>query len=242
MATQNDFVLYRYLMFFWKKKWLFLIIPLLLGALVGIYSYMKEKPYVGTVTVFTGDVVNISMTNAKLLSAAYAPKELPANGSFKAAIPVEKQALFTVTGTDKAQVQNALEDAQSNYIKDLNSAFKDITSYQEEHAKQLDERINALNKSLESYRNKLDTAGGEQYIDLVINAEDKLSEAMEQRLEVKEKLAIAQAPQIISSGVVQSEGNLKVNILVTVVLGLFLTFLGMILWKYLLDAKQNTVD
>jgi len=73
---KKQYVFYEYLKFFYRKKWLFLLLPII-GLVIGaMFSMIQERQYEyeGEALVYLGGVDNQSFVDGDIIEANYTPE------------------------------------------------------------------------------------------------------------------------------------------------------------------------
>lgn len=237
--TENKerFVLYEYLSFFWKKKWLFVILPivaLLIGALL---SMLQSANYTGKAIVYTGDVRGI-ITEPEYVESKYS-KFVSKNTSLEVKVDKQSQVTIIVKGDDKKSINQTLSKISSGYYKELEKKADRVIEVTEKSKKLKENRLSSLEKILPALEEQL------QYGDLDIDEETRLLEYQHTFKELSESiqrmdkdLLIYEHPLVIEDEVNQDPKHLRTNMLLGFVAGIFLTVLSLIVWKYIVNARR----
>lgn len=236
---RDKFILYEYLMFFWRKKWVVLVLPLL-GILIPIIlGFVKEPPFVGNLTYYTGDIADDGLINQDLIK-----KDLPQGIKNKATVVKgEKTISFVSTSQNQNEIRDIFSKVDSNYGKRLEGfADKDL-KLKKDSLKTLKSQRNNLKVSLNNYKEKIDDPKFANDIKIgyfgLIPKMEKVVLDNDQAIYVQEdKILNYQKPEKVSMTIGHQNKFTKSNILVGFILGLFLSFCLVTLWKYILDAKR----
>ncbi|MFD5850727.1 hypothetical protein AADC60_24820 [Cytobacillus pseudoceanisediminis] len=241
---KKRFVLYEYLMYFWKRKHYFLIVPIITMLLAGgaVYFLKKDMPYTGQAVVYTGGVTSPDLTRENNIAARFPDEE-----NLEIFVS-SKQVKFTKIGNNADEVKENLEKVTRKYEEDLIENFEGRIEASEVYLKSLENRVIVLNKAIESYKQDLEKGLDPDQYELVTNlwieSEKELSEAeatahrMRSDIEFFEK----EEPKILSENVTQSKTYFKEGAAIGLILGLVLTVLLLALMKYLSEGRRYYND
>jgi hypothetical protein len=242
LEGQNDrFVLYEYLLFFWKKKWMFLIVPLIFMILAASISLFQPRSYVGSSTTYIGPVKEETLVRTDLITSEYR-EEVSSKVGFLVIIPADGRVMFRVTGQDKNTVKKELDKVTNAYLKDVNIAYKEMKSINDNDIAFFESRITSLNSDIKEFTAKIESntlspSQVDSFIGMVAEMEDKTADYQSDLRSVLEEKEDMIQPKIISEEINKEQGNLATNVIVGLILGLVFAVLALILWKYILDAK-----
>ncbi|MEH7482344.1 hypothetical protein V7157_14930 [Neobacillus drentensis] len=244
---KRKFVLYEYLLYFWKRKWFFVIIPLITTILIAsaVYVMKNDKKYTGEALVFTGSVNAKELTNPNNIKADY-------KGLDDVFVPEKGQVKFTIHGNSEKQVSKDLK----RITKDFNTKLVENATLRkkisQEYLLKLDKRVKVLEEDLASYNKKLDddyiavdpgSVTGTSYkevSDLVIVESDlELTRAGERANSIRGDINLFEQPKVLSKPhVYPAKTYLPESIAIGIILGLVLTVALLMLLKYLGDARR----
>lgn len=240
-ADKQRFVLYEYLLYFWKKKLLFVIIPpiMALVTFLGVQFVLNHAKYTGKAVVFTGSINLKDLTNPDNIVAKFPDIK----NKMDVVVTEEKYVKITVKGDDEKSVQNDLDDIVTRYNKELQEHSQKRLDTTMAYLNSLDERIKTLQTSIEHYNKKLDSPSLtpqqiESTTDLLVEAQSDLTKTMETANRVRGDLVFYEKPSVLSEAVAPSKSYAKEAIASGLVLGVFLTFIFLILLKYVFDARR----
>jgi hypothetical protein len=237
-VEKQKFVLYEYLLFFWKKKFWFLIVPLamaLISVLAGQLFLHNKYNYTGQAIIFTGSINQKSLTDPKNIKAKFPDVK----NALDIVVPEEKYVKITLKGDDKTSVQNELRKIVSEYNHELQHHSKQRLDVTNARLHELDGEISFLQRLIKPYNEKLDSqqlTSGE--LKSIIKAEEILTEKMDKASWIRNNLVFYEKPSVLSENVSKSKTYVGQLIAIGVVLGIFLTFIMLILMKYVLDARR----
>ncbi|MFT4414439.1 Wzz/FepE/Etk N-terminal domain-containing protein [Fredinandcohnia humi] len=243
-AEKKQFVLYEYLMFFWKKKWFFLLFPIifmLLGALVSQFV-LKDDPYTGKATIYTGAITSKGLTDPVNVESKYADQ---LENPLSASVPQNNYVSIKITGTDRDSIEKDLDTVTTGIMKDLTGQYEIRYDITDTYIKSLEERVTALEEQSEKYNDLLVNDGNltveeiDYYTQVLIDTDEELTEVMSTLQRIKGDLAFFEAPSLASSNVGAADTYLKESLAIGVILGLLFALGFLMLWKYLFDAKRH---
>lgn len=245
MENQNErFVFYEFLLFFWRKKWLFLIIPLVTAGLGFLFSSNQNQSYQGSSTIFVGGVTFGSIAKADLIQTNYRPviEDEQVRRSFRAFVPTNQIVRMEIQGTDKTKVETELQKVTDKYYMDLLHEYKKRQSLNEKLVETFENKIAANEKALKHYQDrltKMDSSEETDYdIRMVMFYEGEIYHYLELLHMTELELFAFEEPQIVSQSVTQKANNTKPNVILSFIAGLFLTVLTLVLWKYINEARE----
>lgn len=238
-VEKQKFLFYEYLLFFWKKKFWFLIVPLamaIISVLVG-QLFLHKYNYTGQALIFTGSINLKDLTDPKNIEAKFPHVK----NALDVVVPEEKYVKITLKGDDKTSVQNELRKIVSKYDHELQRHSKQRLDATHTRLHELDGEINVLQQVIKQYGEKLDsqpqqlTSGD---LKNTVKAEEILADRTDKASRIRNDLLFYEKPSVLSESVSKSKTYIGQLIAVGVVLGIFLTFIMLILMKYVLDARR----
>jgi hypothetical protein len=237
--NKKRFILYEYLVYFWKKKFYFIIVPLLTAILsVGIVYLLKyDGNYKVTATVFTGALdYRHELTDTELLEKQYEK----INTSIKVEVHPDNYLRFTLIGENKDQL---IEDVKEISGKSYNALYKDA----QDKLKDVNEKeteYESLNADVKLILN--------EHKDNILSLEDsedkyyalaELISAQTDILYTLNKIENAQdffeEPQKLGLEIQPPKTYWKESTIVGILVGLVLTVGLLMLMKYIEEARRN---
>ncbi|MDW2876617.1 MULTISPECIES: GumC domain-containing protein [Bacillaceae] len=241
MAEQKKFVLYEYLLFFWKKKWSFLIIPIIF-ALLGLaasYVISTDAKYTGNATVFTGSIKQKGLTNPDNIVANFGEG---VDGEIEVFVSSDSYVKIKIKQDDRKELQKDLtamsERIENALVKDYEFRKKVTEEYRDgliARADKLEKSIQAMDPILERDLPLF------QYQDLTLRytaAQNELSEATVAAQRVTNDLAVFEQPSVIVNQVNQADTNRTELTIAGLILGVLFTLVFLIFWKYIIEARR----
>ncbi|MGA5690543.1 hypothetical protein [Cytobacillus pseudoceanisediminis] len=241
---KKRFVLYEYLMYFWKRKHYFLIVPIITMLLIGggVYFLKKDMPYTGQAVVYTGGVTSPDLTRENNIAAKFADEE-----NLEIFVS-SKQVKFTKKGNSAKEVEQNLNNLSGKYVDDLIENYEGRLEKSTVYLNSLEKRVEVLNAAIEKYNQDLekdlDPDKYELLIDLFIETEKELSEAdaTANRMRSDLDFFVREKPKVLSENVTQSKTYFKEGAAIGLILGLLLTVLLLALMKYLSEGRRYYND
>jgi hypothetical protein len=233
---EKRFVLYDYLVFFWNKKWLFLLLPLITLVLAFVLSILQPIEYQGRTILFTGDLKG-SETDPEVIKYLY--KDDTKGENLSVEVFERGQLVFTVTGDDPSKVKDSISKISQKHFGVLNEEYDEIIHETEEGIKPKEKHLDSLNELTAIYKEQL-TNGT-----LSPEEQSRLTELQLASIEVEQQInkmnkdiALYEKPQKLDTTVVESGRNQMPILVLGLVSGLFLSLLTLILWKYIEEARR----
>lgn len=239
---KKRFVLYEYLMYFWKRKHYFLIVPIITMLLAGgaVYFLKKDMPYTGQAVVYTGGVTSPDLTRENNIAARFPDEE-----NLEIFVS-SKQVKFTLKGNKSEEVKKSINKISENYIKELKANYDKrynasivYLEYLEDQAIVLQDLIKNYEQELE---NDLNPIQYDEITDLIIETREDQAEAQVTAHRMRGDLAFFEEPKILSENVTQSKTYFKEGAAIGLILGLVLTVLLLALMKYLSEGRRYYND
>ncbi|MFY4775104.1 hypothetical protein [Metabacillus sp. RGM 3146] len=243
MSTEKRDHLYEYVLYFWRKKWLLIGIPVVVALLAFGLSQVTSKGYHGEATFSTGKITLASLADPELLQANYS-KEF---GNKLTVEPMEKSKVkFTVDAKDKATADSILNKASAKYIKALQDNYSFRKKLTEEGLAGNKKMLAKATKTYNEIQPKLLTDGPnmppEQYAllaEAVTKTEKLISDKNSSIIGSTYDLEEFEKPDVMKKDVSKQSNHAKANTIIGFVFALFLTILGLMLAKYMRDAREG---
>ncbi|MCP1160529.1 hypothetical protein [Bacillus infantis] len=241
MAEQKKFVLYEYLLFFWKKKWSFLIIPVIF-ALLGLaasYVISTDAKYTGNATVFTGSIKLKTLTNPDNIMAKFGEG---VDGEIDAFVSSDSYVKIKIKQDDREELEKDLTAMAGKIESALIKEFDFRKEVTEEYRDKLKERAEKLDLSIDAMEPILERdLPLTQYQDLTLSytaAQSQMSEAMLAKQRVENDLSSFEPPSVIVNQVTQADTNKTELTIAGLILGVLFTLVFLIFWKYIIEARR----
>ncbi|PLR73688.1 hypothetical protein [Bacillus sp. UMB0728] len=241
MAEQKKFVLYEYLLFFWKKKWSFLIIPIIFALLGFAASYVisTDAKYTGNATLFTGSIKLKALTNPENIIKDFGDG---VDGEVDAFVSSDSYIKIKIKQDDREELKKDLNAMagriESALVKDYDLR-KEVT---ENYLQVLDERAENLNASIRAMEPILERdLPITQYQDITLSytaAQSELSETTVAKQRVTNDLNTFEPPSVIVNQVTQADTNKTELTIAGLILGVLFTLVFLIFWKYIIEARR----
>lgn len=244
LAEQKRFVLYEYLVFFWKKKAFFLIIPLTftLIGFGGSYLVPKEGKYVGNATVFTGSIKLKALTNPISIEADYG-KDV--HGVMDIYVSSESYIKIKIYDDNKERLEQDLQKMTAGVEWALVDSFdrrykatEDAIALNQRKYDALEEGVLASSSAkLES--NNLTIEETSHITSLLEYTEFEMASTATSISKMKGDLEFFEPPSIVSLNVNEVDTYKLEFSLAGLILGVFATVLILMLWNYINEARRN---
>lgn len=247
MAEENNkFVLYDYLLYFWRKKLYFLIFPLI-GALLGstlAFVFKNDQPYTGQALVFTGSVNSKELTNPANIESSFS-KGIPGIHIY---VSEKGQVKFTLAGDSATSIKQQLDTVVSEYEQKLKGNYQKRLNVSTHHIETLEKRVTALENAKSIYERKLESnnLAPDQYDDiseLIIETEREITKALDRAHSMRSDLVFFEEPRVLSdAAVTRAKSYIPQGAAVGVILGLLAALAFLMLLKYIQDARKALGD
>nr|WP_231618272.1 Wzz/FepE/Etk N-terminal domain-containing protein [Fictibacillus sp. 23RED33] len=222
--------------FFWKKKWLFVILPivaLLIGALL---SMLQSANYTGKAIVYVGDVRDIS-TDPEIIQSRY--KDKVTKNSLEVKVDQKDLITILVKGDDREEIKKELNDVVKGLNSDLKAEAKLMIDVTQVGIDQKTKKQELLSELIEAFI-KQSEAGD---VDLeeqtrLLEYQYNLQEYSDSIQRMEEDIKLFENPKTIDNEVTTDPKHLKTNMLLGFVAGIFLTIITLIVWKYIVNARR----
>ncbi|WP_053368292.1 hypothetical protein [Bacillus sp. FJAT-27245] len=242
MAEQKKYVLYEYLSYFWKRKWLFVIIPLATAVLIAAAVYILKadsRGYIAEGKVFTGSVTDRELTDPDVIEAKYQDVK----GLEPPFVSEKGKVKFTVKAKSKAEAEQVLDQVTKQYLSDLEKHANlriDITS---EQLAVLQKRADVLESNLTFYNERvadenMDLTREKDYLELIGKSLDEQTRASDRANKMIGDIKLFSMPQILPYEIHQTKSYIPESLAIGIILGLILTVAILALMKYLSDARK----
>jgi uncharacterized protein involved in exopolysaccharide biosynthesis len=233
---EKRFVLYNYIVFFWKKKWLFLLLPLITLVLAFVLSMLQPVEYQGRTIIYTGDLKE-SETDPEVIKNLYKDN---ANGvDFSVEVFERGQLVFTVTGDHPSKVKDSISKISEKHFDVLNEKYDEIIKITQEGIDRKEKHLESLNELTALYKDQLtDNALSDEEQSRMTELQLASVEIEEQIDNMNKDIALFEKPQQLDTTVTESGRNQKPILVLGFVSGLFLSLLTLILWKYIEEARR----
>ncbi|MFD1780014.1 Wzz/FepE/Etk N-terminal domain-containing protein [Fredinandcohnia salidurans] len=251
MVEQNKYILYGYLQFLWKKKWLIILVTIIGMGIGYAYTLTKTTTYTSKATVFTGKMENIDLSIKDIITNDY--KHLlskKVQNGFSVTIPANNLIYLTLVGSDKSIVESDLTIVANKYLEDLTEKYNVQYQARKNYVDALSKQVNATNDLMEYLLKENPDKISTDFLEEIFISDSQLVyiEGNYYNADTEELLFYAEneladmkkhEPRI-SGGIVTSEN--KPSALRYIVLGgaafFQLMLIIVVLWKYIINARQ----
>lgn len=249
---KKTYVLYEYLVFFYKKKWLIVLLPLIGLAVGALLSFIMaaDKEYEGEARVYVGGVGVNSQTysDPDLISKNESYISLIPEGlDVDVTVPKTNIIAFELSGEDPQVIEDTLQQLSDTFTADLMDVYNQRFGVTESSIASIKGLIETIEESVVFYESELEKG------DLSPTLEDTYKELLymnrndlhnyELRIDRMETdLIFFEKPEPLNVSVKQEPNYLKSNMLVGVVLGLLFSIISLMLWKYIFEARRDGIN
>jgi len=237
---KRRYVFYEYLLFFWKKKIWFIILPVILILLAIGLSAFQKVTYSGNSTVYIGDVKISELTKPDVL-AGYYIDEKEENGTNSNITAVTGKITFHVNGEKKTNVENRLNELTDKYIKEMMAKYDELLSLEKEKVRLYSEQVekkSARVKELQDFSLSLEGLEGQRYQYMIDNLDGLISDYEEKLILAQYEVKNFEEPKVIKKEVTENKESTSSNVIIALLGGLFLSLVLLTFWKYIEDARR----
>lgn len=242
---QEEFVLYQYLKYFWKRKLILILIPITLGLIFSLlyYLFLYEEVYTGESTIYTGSVVSNSVTNATNLEARYEEdieNQLDISSALSGYISVK------ITGETKDLVLSELDYVTKSIESDLVDNYNLRLNKTKDNLEMLKSLEIEVRENIEEFKKVVDINEVKNIYEreypnstteiLLINMQN-LSNITNSIHNMNNSLAFFEEPETLSLKQETSKNYIVETMVIGFVIGTVLAILILILLKYINDAS-----
>lgn len=226
---KKKFILYEYLLYFWDRKWFFLIVPLITTVLIAgaVYALKHDNKYTGESLFSTGSINKADLTDPNNIKAKYNDIK-----GLDVIVTEKNQVKFTVNGNSRDEVQKNLDHINTTFSKELKDQSNTQLRVSKVTLNDLENGIKDLNSSLSMYQEKLDR-------NLIIKTKNKLFDAKTRVNKMKSDQVFFEEPKVLSDSIHPKKTYLPESIAIGIILGILLTIALLMLLKYLGVAKKQ---
>ncbi|MCM3410112.1 hypothetical protein [Metabacillus litoralis] len=247
MSEQKEYLFYKNLKFIWSKKWILLIIPIVIALIVSAVSLLGDREYVGKAVYYTSTLDEKELTDPDFMEPKYITGT--EDVEIKFSVVSRGKVQIKVVGDNKEEVQSKLTSLGTQYFEDLQGSYnfiyeeteKSLKNYQEnlEIVEPLNEKIIEATEALEGQEIS------DKYIELLNSAVINQELLLEYENGVYRKtvdLKMFDEPELLSEEITKSDNYLVQNMVISFALSFFLTLLGIMLWRYIREARRALND
>jgi hypothetical protein len=242
---QEKFVFYQYLKFFWKRKLVLILVPVLMALLfVGVYYLVfYEEVYVGKSSIYTGAVVADSIANPTNLQGKYKEdvEKVPGITSFQISNTGFGYLSVNIVGEKSNEVYNQLDKVTSRIETVLVEEANQRLKVTEDKIKLFESHIELLQRYIEN-PNEVNNSMNELGEDYNINSKGEalLEQTSLARSihDMKTDITFYENPEILTVNHEKSKSYIVESALIGLIIGAILALVLLILLKYIHDARN----
>ncbi|MFD2214852.1 hypothetical protein [Metabacillus endolithicus] len=245
MSEKKEYLFYKNLVFFWRKKWLLIGIPLVICLLVSAFSMFSSREYVGKAIFYTGDIKKGELIDPLLMEAKYLEEDSDTDVEFS--VIKSKQVQIKVIDDNKDDVHKKLSSLVTTYTEDLQAEYQLRYNLTNDAVELYKKSLEENEKLLPKYTDAIAAVEDEAIVDTdLLVAAATMSEIVFEyetsgkRMETD--LALFDKPKFITESITQSDNYLVQNAVVSFALSFFLMLVVLLLWRYIREARRALND
>ncbi|UGB30467.1 hypothetical protein [Metabacillus sp. B2-18] len=244
MSEKKEYLFYKNLVFFWRKKWLLIGIPLVICLIVSAFSMFSSREYVGKAIFDTADIKG-KLTDPELLQAEYLKDQQGSDAEFT--VVKSKQVQIKVTADNRDDVHKQLTKLVTSYAEDLQQNYQERYDRTQETVEIYEKGLKENGKLLPTYNDAIEKIEEGETVDpdLLVAAATMNKIAFEYETSIsrmKTDLLLFDPPRLISETITQSDNYLVQNAVVSFALSFFLMLVVLLLWRYIREARRALND
>lgn len=247
MSEQKEYLFYKNLEFIWRKKWTLLIIPIIIALIVSAFSFFGSREYVGKAIYYTSSLKLDNLTDSDLLNAKYTTDTENVEADFS--VVSGRRVQIKVVGDNKNDVQSKLTSLGNKYFEDLQENYNFLYTETEKSLKNYEQNLENVKPLNEKYDNALKAMEGQEISDAYLEFLNSAVSMKELILEYENgayrknvDLTLFEEPKLVSKEITKSDNYLVQNMVISFALSFFLTLLGIMLWRYIQEARRALND
>lgn len=221
---------------------MFIIIPVIF-ALLGLgasFVMPKEAKYEGTATVFTGAIKLKALTHPTNIVAKFGEG---IEGEVDAFVSSDSFIKVKIFSDHADSMERDLAKITAGIEEELLASYDQRYKVTEEYIVSLEDDVKKLKDVLSIYSAKAESGNlpleqDMEIASIVEMTEKEISEKQTAIQRVKGDLTFFEKPSIVSQSIEKTETYLMELTIAGFALGLMMTFLILILWKYIIDARR----
>ncbi|HZH62230.1 MAG TPA: hypothetical protein VEY70_22225 [Metabacillus sp.] len=247
MSEQKEYLFYKNLEFIWRKKWTLLIIPIIIALIVSAFSFFGSREYVGKAIYYTSSLKLDNLTDSDLLNEKYTTDTENVEADFS--VISGRRVQIKVVGDNKNDVQSKLTSLGNKYFEDLQENYNFLYTETEKSLKNYEQNLENVKPLNEKYDNALKAMEGQEISDAYLELLNSAVSMKELILEYENgayrknvDLTLFEEPKLVSKEITKSDNYLVQNMVISFALSFFLTLLGIMLWRYIREARRALND
>lgn len=242
--TPEKYIVFDYLKFIWKRKWLIIILTIILGAIAYIYSANSQKEYETEALIFVGNAENDKHSKPDFIKSMYENNiEAHLKPKFSILLPGNFQIVFKLQGYDEEEVRTQLTKAANAYVEDLTKRYNSQYASKEQYSTALSDRVSHLEKVIAQYNGLItsQTLSEEQrinYSNLILEHEVSLAKYKEKLFESNLELSKMEKPELMQINSIEKGTSPYRNTALAMAFGFQFLLVVMVVWKYIQNARR----
>lgn len=241
-AQKEQFILYGYLKYFWEKKWILVIVPILSMVIaIGVkFTFFNPIPYIGNATIYTGSVNSEVLTNPNNIIGKYDDK---VEGQLNITVPTSKYLRINIQGENEQLVNEDLENVKEQILNELLKNYEERLNITSENLEALEEKRISLEETITNYSIKYEEGNSSDFqlsnpIDILLWSESEHSKIVSKIQNMKNDLVFFEEPDVTSYSVKETNKYIVETLFIGFILGIILAITLLIFLKYIFDARR----
>lgn len=245
MSDQKEYVFYKNLKFFWEKKWVLLIVPIIISLIAAAFSLFSDREYIGKAVFYTSTIDKADLTVPAHMNEKYKVH----NSDLEAVFSVlqSKRVQIKVVGDNQNDVSEELKQLSNVYLTDLEKEYQHRYDLTQETINEYQEKLDDSEKHLNKYYAAIEAVEDEvvpdtELLSALATKEQIIYEYLTKINRMETDLVFFEEPKLLDETITQSDNYLVQNTVISFVLSFFLTLLGLMLWRYIREARRAMND
>lgn len=242
LVQEKKFVMYEYLLFFWKKKMTFIIVPVIFALIGAGASFVvpKDADYVGNTTIFTGTIKLGALSNPENVAATYGTD---VEGEIEGFVSSDNYMKFKIYDDDRDRLEADLDKMTKKVEEALLESYESRSKATIAYRDKLIAQETELGEVLRVYSERLQNSDLtiEQELDtnaIVQYTEQQLADVIATAQRITNDIEFFEQPSIVTQSVSETKSYTMEYAVAGLILGVLMAFLILILWKYIIDARR----
>lgn len=247
MSEQKEYLFYKNLKFIWSKRWILLIIPIVISLIVSAFSFFGGREYVGKAVYYTSTLKKSTLTDPDLMEIEYITGT--ENVEIDFSVVSSGKVQIKVVGDNKEDVQSKLTSLGTQYFEDLQEHYDTLYTLTENSKNAYEQNLQKVEpldeKGEKALEAKEGQEGSDEYIELynsVVLNQELIKDYEDGAYRKAADLDKFVEPKLLSEEITKSDNYLVQNMVISFALSFFLTLLGIMLWRYIREARRALND
>lgn len=246
-TKRHFYVFYDYLVFFWNKRSILLLIPVLLLIAGLLISFLIPTVYEGKAEFYVGEKLGDSVGDPKVVTKMLQeklPKEMQAN--LQATVPKFKHIQIHYQSNDQKAGEKVLKNVAKTFATHLSTLHEQKRSLLQQYIDLQKKRIQSLEETVKLYHDRLNKSNPTE-LQIMLQSEQELTALQEQvyltKLDLydyeQQKPKLTSPVSIEQITLQKKSPNYFANSLIGFLSGIIIAIFALIFWKYFEDAKAS---